>query len=537
MSSGGRRIVNNTRERLISSDFNRLQAFQEAERSELLNALATPNYVAMDFVSSAVIPTTTSASDATVLAGLTVVAPVAGVELAVQAGEALLIAPDAVPDPDDSPAKLCRSSGVLVGSGTLPLTPNASGLLRIDVVECRRVPTLTVQETDTRDVFDLTAAGFVPSLVNKVTAESLEFRVRLGTPGAGFPGSATGWVPLAVMGVPNGTVTLDTVSMYDVRPLVSDRWPNSLARGSFFVPPRQANLWLDHWTAPGEERLNGIFWSEFRGYRVGGKLALINAGTGATQEYVDLLEWTEPGFIPVADTLAHLWLVFPYDLPRWQHYSDFAVAPYGGRIPYGMRGIPVLTSSYPNDFAGRAPFAPITLPGNSYLDGSVSEGRYICGAQYEAGPTLIPFSDDGDWQSFGLEASGYGSVILSAAVAGGLVYFDVPYNVEIPRCAKALRALVSISLTGGLSQEFTHNMQACAARSAATGQIISWGAGRATNAKLDGAGTLSIVATLEFPLIQQEPDLGLTPRVAVAISPSGGVTITGGAMIVQGFKL
>ena len=187
MASGQKRMVINTREKIISTDINRLQAFigtQDAE--ELRWMLLAP---ADEGGAATVSGSATTPPNAMVLNGLWARPEVGTVNLFITPGVIAMVDPDAPPSADDSPCKIIVDDGVLLG-GALVLTPGA-GSTRIDIVECSR--TTQVLETDNRDIYNPSTGLFTPASVTKAAPGWSSSTCRCATPRASTgAGSRTG---------------------------------------------------------------------------------------------------------------------------------------------------------------------------------------------------------------------------------------------------------------------------------------------------------------------------------------------------------
>jgi hypothetical protein len=393
--SGQKRMVINTRERAVSTDENRGLGFTAAYLVDAMhhlfdgvvfgtNGSLNRGNAAQNQIGAAGPIGTPLAG--TILGGLMVTCPTGGTELAVTPGAALLAdvdgltgSPEATAhDADDSFAKLVVDrDGILAGSGSLVLTANSSGDIRVDVVELRRKP--EVIETANRDIYDETTGLFTSTLVTKVAgAESFEYRIRLGTSGAGLPANVQGWMPICVIGVPDGTTDFDACTLYDVRPLGRDRI-GPFTDPDDDAPQAQSNLFTDvlsSATAFDDIRLYGTFKSNIAGYRIGGRLTSVVGG--ADVDYLELESSSDhyssdlnkgtpsaPGWRP-------LWLMFPGGLPRWVRYSKANIAPYGGRIPWTHRGVPVISNTMAANGTGQQAASAIAMPPSSGLDSTTT---------------------------------------------------------------------------------------------------------------------------------------------------------------------
>lgn len=360
MSSGEKNLVYNTRERLVSLDFNRQQQFIARSRAQLLRALyndARQNtYVYPGVVTPYVGGETPLAGD--VYGGL-MVDPLT-TSVLVQPGQLGCLFPD--PDlpvgqsaADDSPYMVIDDPGQQT-AGILTFTANASGQIRVDLVECQ--PIHVTLETDNRDIYDPPTESFSPALVDKVRTYRLQYRIRTGTAGAGVPALAAGWLPLAAIVVPSGAADYSTCDFYDVRPLVEERVRPQPVSTNQYSPVRDAEY---YGVVSGSDLLiKGYSETQFGGYVAGGWLRRSSpsftgsfTGTGNNDGDPDLFTVTNAenqvaGLTTTTGTITYLVAFFPGGLPRWVRYSHSAAGGGLGRVPKGPRGVLLVTTSVPN---------------------------------------------------------------------------------------------------------------------------------------------------------------------------------------------
>lgn len=384
MSSGKRTEIINSQERAVSNDINRLQSFQDNDFAEVLRGLLSTQS-ASDF--SANLEVEVSGTIGTPIEGHIIkglmVRPQSGTDdLQVSAGVVMLQDRDgltgssdpATANPDENDFKFVNSDGV-PASGTLSIAANPDPSIRIDVIECRRIPT-NVQESENRDIID-SSGNFFPQLVNKVAKSELEFRVRVGTAGAGFPGTVQGWLPLAVASIPGSTVapTVDSTTFWDVRPMIRDRWRS---------PFNESNIYSDLWmpTAISNDANNAVLTGECWGV-VGGVTAfgggspqraggLWRSGVPGTGDDLSLaLRATEnqDGGSFASTNVFYVWALFPFGLPTWTRYNET-----GGRLPGPFRGIPVVSATGPAGASSSVPVSAVSLPASTGLSGSTNSG-------------------------------------------------------------------------------------------------------------------------------------------------------------------
>lgn len=481
MSSGQKRMNFNTRERIISSDLNRLQRFRGQIVADVLHALLDPlggdvsNGNGDTLLVGATGPIGTPLQ-ASILDGLMVTAQEGGTQLGVTPGVVVLVDIDGLTgspvtdpaNPEDSAAKVVVDRvGVAIGSGTLALTPNASGSIRVDVVECRRDPDV-VLDSDNRDIFDPSTGLFTPQTVPKVIADGLKYRIRTGTPGAGPPALEQGWLPLAVMSVPDGATDLDDVTIYDVRPLARDRVHFPTA-ASDQLPEVRSDLQTDARTAPGERRLFGEWMGmALSGYRAGGVLRWEYGG--ASQDWIDLQSgaFLESGFAPAANQPIYLWLAFPLNLPRWVRYTRTNVAPFGGRVPQGVRGIPVISTKPPANANGFTSVGALSMPlGSGIVPATTTNAVLILAFATDNSNNRAPvtvrdrrvhFVNDAT-----LPSNGQPFISVAPVATTGLEdHYELVFNQHIPKTARRVLVRAATRFTGVAGNEMRYTPSALA---------------------------------------------------------------------------
>lgn len=392
MAQGDKRLVLNLRERITSADFNRLQSIAAAEKAGLLRALYDD--VLGDWYTKGGLqtPVTSSANRATgdVYGGLMVQPDNASYYL-VTPGVAGILEPSGLGF-DDNPYRVVVDPGVTT-AGVLPFTANTSGQSRWDVVECAPVDRMLTQET--RSIFNPSTGIASPVLVDKERAGQLTYYVRTGTPGAGIPvdiAAGNGRLPLAVVHVPNGSTSLLTSDVYDVRPLVRDRVrpsPVSAGTGNGYAPIQGAEYRV---TNIGYNQFAGVAESEFNGYLAGGVLerstpstlaqfgSTAAGGGRATGVNIDLAENMNTSLVYATDNVISLVAVFPNNLPRFQRYSQVAIG--SGRIPTGPRGMLVVTKAAPS---ANGIFYNLPIPNAVFGVGATANGCLLAQTSYGTG--------------------------------------------------------------------------------------------------------------------------------------------------------
>lgn len=424
MSSGRKKVIANSQERAVSTDINRAQTFAAFCDNEIWRYLLNVGNGSDDLDAGGTpteYPSTETPLRAEIVGGLLVTPAVGSFAVSVAAGMLFVLNPDAVPSPDDSSYKYVRDPGAT----GLAIAANTSGSIRIDVVECARAADAdTVLETDNRDIFSTSTGLFTPQLVVKASEARLQYRVRQGTPGLGYPAAQAGWLPLCVVSVPDGATSNDDCTFWDVRPMVHDRefGVANLAR-SFPNTIRNFLRVDDSYNAgsgPGGLVANGIVEATLNGRRIGGAMRRGSPGTDA--DLVDLFDGANqsPGFSFPHPGLYHLYLVTPFGLPRWARYTDSSS---GIRKPRSPRGIPVLSLVTPR--TNGKPSSAIVLPTDTGLGSqSLDAVCVFTGAGDSALTTLNGGVVDGDrihlcnTRESTNETSHSGSSILFTLTAG-----------------------------------------------------------------------------------------------------------------------
>lgn len=409
MASGGKQMVTNTQERAVSTDVNRLQAFSSYDRAELFRnmlnvSMGTDDYDAGD----AYLPVTTLGSPlaASIFNGYQVQPQVgAGTfDLLVTTGVMYALNPDAAPD--DSNYKLVVRDPGIPSTGSLLMTGNSSGSTRIDVIECSLNP--TISETDNRDIFNPLTGLFSATSVTKAVETHLTYRVRQGTPGSGFPGVASGWLPLAVASVPAGATTNDSMIFWDVRPMAAHRHyaPFNLKRevarvdSNFTIDLATSPSWLFRGSAEAGAVDLTVSPADASLGRIGGIFTSYDNHTSAldlnSSAYISGVLGTGP---------VYLYLATPFGLPNWARYSNAA---FGSRRPFSPRGLPILSATAPTSTSS-SPSSALTIPTALGLGGTT--GKAACVGVFHATGSVI---DQSFISSHSKQISGSGSALCFA---------------------------------------------------------------------------------------------------------------------------
>jgi hypothetical protein len=360
MASGPKRLQINTRERAVSTDINRIQAFASAGLADFLRIwLLTQTSIS----GNETLPSGVGGPlVATVLGGLLVKPAIGAQTLTIDPGVVIVQRPDADASADDSQAKLVDDPGV-TDTAVLPWVANPAGGIRIDIVECALVGEdgagtgtgETVIETASRDIYNPVTGAFTAATVDKVAAVRLQYRVRRGASGGGWPGLALGWCPLMVAIVPVGAATYDDVVCYDVRPLFSDyaftgdvRRQNKITHASAYAGYQYEG---DASVSGNRKFFNGVVEGIYNGRHIGGT-APAGGYNLSTNDYA------VPNFITgMVAGWWHLYLAFPFGLPRWARYTATP------RVPGSMRGVVIASQQAPLADTGE-PVEAIAFPTN-----------------------------------------------------------------------------------------------------------------------------------------------------------------------------
>jgi hypothetical protein len=469
MSSGERTIKYNTDEQILSDDLNRQQRFRGSDAAEVWRHLVNAPDVFSEALGSwhnfESFPSDIEASvldpgkgiRADVFEGLLVIPQAGTNSLFVTPGLVGFHDPDGQagssnpqdPNPADSSYKLVYENAGIKQLEQLKVLPNAGPGIRIDIVECQRVE--LVEEQDNRNIFDINIAGFVPVLVDKVTVSRLNYRVRQGVPSAGMPDLAQGWLPLAVISLPDPSENTEEMTFWDVRPVIRDRALRPYRGGNGqYTKLRTDMFYANNVTNPGVSvPVAGTIRGEsLQGYTAGGTLfkgtPTATMGNGDVA-YIDVLdvENQEPGFLPLAaNQIYYLWACFPKWLPRWVRYTETISG--AQRLPNGPKGIPVVSKTAPLSGFHNFPTAPIVMPLSTGLVDSASEA--VCLAALPSSGAALPASarSDGEMTLF-FDAAG--SVLPTSTTAVKDDYKLVE-GTHFPPNARAVKVILQATFTG-----------------------------------------------------------------------------------------
>lgn len=450
-------MVINTQERAVSTDINRLQRFKEQDISEMFRHLL--NVYAQNDDDQLGVLTAPNTIETPLRAeivgnGFLVRPQQASLNLLIDAGMFFAMSPDAAPD--ESNYKYIRDDGVTALS-PLTMTANASGSVRIDVIEVAIDPTLLIT-TDNRDVFNPSTGLFSAASLTKETRGRSLYRVTAGTPGAGMPARSAGWLPLAVAMVPNGATTVDTMTFWDVRPLIGDRIGGTSPLVLDYPRQPLSNFVLDRRTDTGKLVASGLFEGTVEGRRVGGRLRRGTPGTDADSLDLRHADQLASGFAFPVSAFAYVYLVTPFGLPRWARYTDGPA----GRVPRAPKGIIVVTDAVPRHLTGK-PSTAINLPTSTGLGGSTTSGICIGAVRTTAGS--IPHGGLADGRIFWLDDINYDIEIAETVAGNGR--FLLTEGTSHPAGAKALYVSFEFNFTLAATAAGTFNGSTVTARNPA----------------------------------------------------------------------
>ncbi len=528
MPSGIKRLIMNTRERAVSTDINRMQAMAAGEVAEGARYLMLAMLLFETGAGGiAVVPSaTTTPLNGMILNGLMVQPQIASAEALITPGAAWVVDPDASPTSDDSPLKFVNDPGLGSGSG-LTLTANASGSTRVDIVECRRVE--TVLETSNRDIYNETTGLFTPTTVDKVAKSLFEYRITLGTPGAGLPAFTSGWMPLMVATVPNGVSDWDGVTCFDVRRLYSDS-VGAPCRITREMPLRsEMDISVGRVGAGAVVLVRGRVEGTLGDFKVGG---VFDEG-GA----LPMTTHAEPGFVAAlaANRVWFLYAMFPAGLPRWCQYTP---ASSMVRQPGMFRGIPVASVKRTANMKG-TPLTALTPPaytGMAAAAGDVAVCVFAGAVNTATSQVTAALTEAGGrvWHPM--------SPTIAGVVSGGDTLSTFTFDDATgyyPPHARKLIVRFTLSVAAGVAA--LHEVVI----SVLAGTNVTVLVGDSTDAVIvhsaretrDGAA-FTIQVVCEVPMIPTYPDaLGLvTPRKVLVSHTGHAGTVTSTAAVI-GWKL
>jgi hypothetical protein len=430
--SGQRQVPVSIKERGVSRDINALQWAHGKDLTEMLAHFCLYYGTGEDGGSLSKPSTTTAPAAAMCLGGSLVLRTTGSAVVNVDVGTWLFVVTEA--DSAHSSAKLARGT-----STNLTLTANASGSIRIDVIECQYAE---VVSQELREVYDEAAQALQPQLVDKLSYGGLTYRIRTGTPGAGYPAAESGWTPIAVCSIPNGAVTWNDVRMWDVRPLMSDL--HTMPRSQLTLPRPQPSGWQAS-AGPGQLNATGYAGTTYKEWLVGGKFD--------PDSYPDALNLKHANYLETGTTFVsgeswHLYLAFPFGLPRWAHYPAQDI---GDWSLLGMRGIPILTDKVCTTIYGE-PSGALTLPaGLGFTGQSANAGEatlLTIGQVLSTGePCSTQHVNGRTYTSNNLDVA-----VVATSVVAETVTFDLP-NALVPATAKHLRCRIYLHYSAGVTND------------------------------------------------------------------------------------
>ena len=175
------------------------------------------------------------------------------------------------------------------------------------------------------------------------------------------------------------------MTFWDVRPLVNDRVFGNGNTGPD-LPRRTKQLWTAGLES-GAMEMQGIIEATSgagpglgMSRRLGGQLRRGSPGVDYNQPYIVLNDSAnnEAGFSP-SSGFCYLYLLTPFNLPRWARYTDATSSP---RIPRSPRGIPIRSGATPSHAYGQ-PSTSIKFPSVfGFAETATTDGVCIAALPY-----------------------------------------------------------------------------------------------------------------------------------------------------------
>jgi hypothetical protein len=530
MSSGRREVVINTQERALSTDINRLQKFANADQAELLRhmiGVLSGGDMRPDIITAP--DGTETPLSAEIVGGLMVRPATGSFGIAIDGGVMMALFPDAAAD--DSDYKYVRDEGLALG--TLTFGANVSGSIRIDVVECRINP---VPETvsDNRDVFNTTTGLFAATAVTKEVAARLEYRIRAGTGGAGYPAAVTEWLPLMVASIPNGAASNDDCTFWDVRPMLEDRVRTARVGTDDMLPEIIDVEGRQLRTSSTDIKLNGRWTAVHKGRGIGGVFAGGCPGMSATEFALDDAANQSGTVDEFLTGHVYVYACFPFGLPRWARYAEAPSA----RVPGSPKGL--LVSSYVYATETGVPSAVVPLPASTGLVGDVEVEEAVCVWIASQG-SLTSFASGHCTNKVAMFQPQSGQSITSAAYASSAYDFSITEDVWPPN-AKAIYARMntSVDVNAGVASGATTNELRVYEDAVPSGSNTKHILHDENVSNPTGApGTFGLsTGTVRLPLPVKYPGSVTTPRtLRWSIAMSSGTMATNATLKVLGFEL
>jgi len=481
-NSGVSQTIINTRTRAVSSSVNDLQfPIAEMQAQDLLRSLNDQHMVGGFYAPARSKTFSTTVNDAplsaNVFGGLKVrpFATFLLVEPGTLGAHATTASFDSA---TDSQYMLIDDPGVL-SSAVLVFVANGTGSLRVDVVECSL---LEQDTTASQDVYNTITRQFdPPQLLTVGRAVVLNYRIRQGTAGSGFPASQTGWLPLAVAIHHANSASFADVDFYDVRPMIHGRRDpggNEL-RGAGFQLGNQHFYGINDtggltgtfdMAANIYETTFGASASVYGGpYRALGRFNRTLPAAGQTAETLDLPTanasnpyYTATTGAALADRWMYVLSIEPFGLPRWSKYST-AVSPLTGeREPSDNWGLYVI--------ADRAGIGSFAVPGN-LVTVTIPAG-YGLGTSQPIAQIVALYRQNGLASALsslmrrdGLVYTSYPSGMLIVAGTGDTgtspntttyALGSPPSNTGVPMYVSGIRVLVEFDVAPGIQVEQCH---------------------------------------------------------------------------------
>lgn len=498
--SGGKRVVISTRERATSTDVNRLQKFLGAQTSEVFRSVfdqrtnVESEANSLDHLGESV----TAPLRTTVFSGLAFLPEVGGITSTITAGVLGVVAPESPLNADDSAYKVCRDPGTTL----ITMAAGHATLTRIDVIECA-YDEMTL-ETNTRDQFNPATGLFASTTFDKVRGGRLTYRLRQGTAGGGIPAMQSGWLPLAILSVPATATDWDAVTIWDVRPLASDRAEAPYERVRAYAEQDRSFIFSVNSAGP-TLIVKGLSETRFNGYNSGGQIfSQLDVTNVANQEGA--------GATLAAQDIWYAWSCFPAGLPRWVRYTP---ASSGSRVPSGLRGILVVSDKGPGDMRGR-PVSPITMPDPYGLATSTSDAVIFTTGKNDFAAPGTPLGSfvTGGITHLNPDIASTHSIAPAVAATTEKSVYDLIDNTHVPASARAVHVVLNLALVNPSINPliFTVASYIEVSDPDAPASVVSQIVLPTQFVQLPGGATLALRYPARIPVISTTSSLGLKTR-------------------------
>lgn len=383
--SGNDNLLMNNLERALSGDVNDLQSLQARVLAEFSRYTFSRRAQGLLF----------SDSTRQIAMGLGVSA--AGSNVVVSEGVLFQQSATLPPAPGalDSNYRLARLDSAATIVGPVPGV-NSWYLLEAQMVQ-------QVASSSVRDIYNPATQTFVPTLVDKILVNSIQFQLTAGGADIPFP-SGGNWVPLAAVEWPAGGGA--PLQIYDLRTLPD------VNEGGFPINPevdQQLVVTNSLPDAPSNNIAVSARASNFLG-KLGGTSSVPFDATSAAV--------VEPGTVFSADTWYYLYL---------SAWSPSAIKPQGGQLPaFAFSGVLVLSATPP--FLGATnPSAFVQLPAPFSLMSAGTAAVCVGAVRRNSANTGWICSEESDRQG-----------VVTSGIAAGAIVTDFDTQLGVPSFSRAI---------------------------------------------------------------------------------------------------